>query len=284
MPNFEHVVINSIAQFNLRKRRGIESTVVPNVFDFKERIWVKDEYNSDLRETLGINENDIIFLQPSQILETKGIELAIDLINELNQTGNLQRLRDKPLYNGRKFGLSSKIILVMPNSIQDFIYQIRLEKKLQQLNIEYRFCDDYFAQYRYQSRETKNYSLWDIYVHSDMITYPSLVEGWGDQFLVAINAKIPVCLFEYDVYKQDIGPLGFETISLGSEIKEKDEFGLVHVSNDVIKDASQKVIPFLQDAKFREEAVEKNYQIGLEKLSLKALGNYIEPLLKSFSE
>jgi len=86
------------------------------------------------------------------------------------------------------------------------------------------------------------------------------------------------------VYKQDIGPLGFETISLGSEIKEKDEFGLVHVSNDVIKDASKKVILFLQDAKFRKEAVEKNYQIGLEKLSLKALGNYIEPLLKSFTE
>ncbi len=285
LPNFQHVVINSIAQFNLRKRRGIESTVVPNVFDFKEHIWSKDEYNSDLRETLGINENDLIFLQPSQILETKGIELAIDLINELNQTGNLQRLRDKPLYNGRKFGLSSKIILVMPNSIQDFIYQIRLEKKLQQLNIEYRFCDDYFAQYRYQSRKgTKNYSLWDIYVHSDIITYPSLLEGWGNQFLEAINAKIPVYLFEYDVYKQDIGPLGFETISLGSEIKEKDEFGLVHVSNDVIKEASKKVVLYLQDAQFREEAVEKNYQIGLEKLSLKALGNYIEPLLKSFTE
>jgi len=111
-----------------------------------------------------------------------------------------------------------------------------------------------------------------------------LLEGWGNQFLEAINAKIPVCLFEYDVYKQDIGPLGFETISLGSKIKEKDEFGLVHVSNDVIKEASKKMILFLQDSKFREETVEKNYKIGLEKLSLKALGNYIEPLLESFSE
>ena len=108
-----------------------------------------------------------------------------------------------------------------------------------------------------------------------------MLEGWGNVFLEAINAKIPVVLFEYEVYKQDIGPLGFETISLGSEIQTRDEQEFVCVPNEIIKEASQKVIQILQDANIRRKTVEKNYQIGLEKLSLTALERYIEPILES---
>lgn len=281
LPLLKQVVINSLAKHSLKKRRGIESTVVPNVFYFEENNWVKDDYNSDLRKALAIETNDIIFLQATRIIERKGIELMIDLISELNQTENLERLREKPLYDGRKFGSNNKIILVMPNLIEDNDYKMKLEAKTKKLSVEYRFCNTFFAHERCQDEEQlKKYSLWDSYVHSDIISYPSLLEGWGNQFLEGIKAKLPIVIFEYEVYKKDIGLLGFETISLGSEIQGKDENSLVCIPKRTIKDASQTVIEYLQNTRVRQKTVDTNYKIGLDKLSLTALGDYLGPFLK----
>jgi len=48
-PLIKHVVINSLSQQELRERKGVDSTVVPNVFDFDSPPWPIDEYNSDFR-------------------------------------------------------------------------------------------------------------------------------------------------------------------------------------------------------------------------------------------
>lgn len=52
--NVEHVVINRIAKSELQKRKGIEASVVPNVFDFASPTWSEDEYNRDFREAIGV--------------------------------------------------------------------------------------------------------------------------------------------------------------------------------------------------------------------------------------
>ncbi len=45
-----HLVIHRLAQ------------VVPNVFDFDHRSWTKDDFNADFRASLGLGENDLVFL------------------------------------------------------------------------------------------------------------------------------------------------------------------------------------------------------------------------------
>ena len=61
--NVRHAVINRIAQEELRRRRGIEATVVPNVYDFEARPWEKDAYNADLRARYG----DLVIYNPGDV-------------------------------------------------------------------------------------------------------------------------------------------------------------------------------------------------------------------------
>ncbi|MFX1537194.1 MAG: glycosyltransferase [Promethearchaeota archaeon] len=284
-PNIKHVVINSLAQKQLKKRKGLEATVIPNVFYFNKEDWEFDNFNADLRNKLGISPNDIIILQATRILKRKGIELIADLISQLNTDENLKILRERPLYDGRAFGYDNNIILVLPNLVEGFEseYKEKIENKLKNEGIKYRFCNQFFESVRIPEPD-KKYSLWDSYVHADIVSFPSLQEGWGNQFLEAIKARLPIVVFEYDVYKADIKVAGFDTISLGSEIKGYDESGLVTIPDKVLNEAAKKIIRFLQNAEYRERIVTKNYEIGLNEYSLSALARYIKPLLKKFEE
>lgn len=281
-PKIKHVVINSIAQKELKQRKGLEAAVIPNVFDFNGKSWKEDNFNSDLRNKLGIDRNDIIILQATRIVRRKGIELIIDLVTQLNQQENLKQLREKPLYDGRNFSSNNNIVLVMPNIIESFEteYKETIESKLKDNHIEYRFCNDLFKSTR-NSEPDKKYTLWDSYVHADIVSFPSLQEGWGNQFLEAIKARLPIVVFEYEVYKTDIRDAGFETISLGSKIEGYDKNGLVKISSYVLNKAAEKTIRFLQNLEYRERIVTKNHSIGLEKYSLNALKSYIKLLMEN---
>ena len=118
LPNVGHVVINRIARDELLRRKGVEATVVPNVFDFGQPAWVLDEYNSNFRGAIGLREDDLYFLQATRILDRKGVELAIDLIAELQRPANRARLEARPLYDGRRFGPQSRIVLVCAGYVE----------------------------------------------------------------------------------------------------------------------------------------------------------------------
>ncbi|MHA2389858.1 MAG: glycosyltransferase family 4 protein [Candidatus Hodarchaeales archaeon] len=282
LPNIQHIVINSIAKEVLSDKKGIKSMIVPNVFNFEEADWGRDSFNSDVRATLGISKNDILVLQATRIVDRKGIELIIDLIHMLNTKEYRKQLTSKPLYDGRPFTDEDKIVLVMPNLVEDILYMEKLERKCKKLDVNYLFCNSFFA---YQRSDVKNekkiYNLWDIYAHSDIVSYPSLQEGWGNQFLEAVKAKLPIIQFEYEVYIKDIGPLGFSTISLGSQFQDSDEYGLVTVSNERIVRAANETIEILQNFSLRKKIVNQNFEIGLKELSIKALTKYINKILSS---
>ncbi|MCK4393303.1 glycosyl transferase family 1, partial [Candidatus Bipolaricaulota bacterium] len=140
-PLITHVVINSLVQAELRKRNGVESTVVPNVFDFAGDPWSVDDYNHDFRETIGVNENDVVVLQATRIVERKGIELAVDLVKELNDPSNLAKLQQRGLYAGRRFTENDRIVLVLAGYSEDPTenYLNRLKRKAERTGIEVRF-------------------------------------------------------------------------------------------------------------------------------------------------
>jgi len=121
-------------------------------------------------------------------------------------------------------------------------------------------------------------------VHTDIISFPSQQEGWGNQFLEAVKAELPIVVFEYDVYKADIKAAGFNTISLGSKIEGYDETGLATLPSHVLNGAAMKTIRFLQDLEYRERIVTHNYKIGFEKFSFNALMQYIKPILENLKE
>ena len=51
------------------------------------------------------------------------------------------------------------------------------------------------------------FTLWDAYVHADFVTYPSLIEGFGNALLETLYFRLPALVNRYPVYAADIAPL-----------------------------------------------------------------------------
>jgi glycosyltransferase involved in cell wall biosynthesis len=284
-PLAKHVVINSLGQRQLMDRKGIPSTVIPNVFDFDAPPWVPDDYNRDLRERIGLKENDLFILQATRIVTRKGIELALDFVHALNNTKRRERLKSHRLFDGREFTDESRIVFVLAGYALDDVtgrYANILAHKAESLGVEAIFIEDMVSETRTSRYGKKIYSLWDTYVFADFITYPSLWEGWGNQLLEAIRAKLPIMLFEYPVYQADIKPKGLRAVSVGSEITGRDDHGLVTIAPETIESAADQAVELLINPQLRTETVEHNFNIGKKYFSMDALHSYLEQLMQSF--
>ncbi len=53
------------------------------------------------------------------------------------------------------------------------------------------------------------YTIWDLYMHADLVTYPSLSEGFGNAFMEAVYFKRSVLINRYAIFGRDIEPKGF---------------------------------------------------------------------------
>ncbi len=280
-PLARHTVINSLGQRQLWERLGIESTIVPNVFDFQGAGWEPDEYNSDFRARIGLRENDIFILQATRIVSRKGIELAVDFVRALDAPARRAILQERGLYDGRAFDAESRIVLVLAGYAQDdqIGYTPRLKRKIEQAGIDALFIEDLVAGQRQTRAGEKIYSLWDTYVYADFVTYPSLWEGWGNQLLEALRAKLPILLYEYPVYLSDIQESGLDVVSLGSEVTGYDEWGLAQVAPATIAAAVDEAVELLTSGERYRQVVEHNFAVGQKCYSLEALRGYLEPLM-----
>jgi len=278
----KHAVINSLAQRELMRRKGINSTVVPNIFDFDAPAWKKDEYNADFRTRIGLKENDILILQATRIVPRKGIELAIDFVQALGMPERRNQLQIQGRYDGLPFDEESRIVLVLAGYARDDLsgaYLPNLKKKAKRAGVDMIHIEDLVHHERQNQNGEKTYSLWDTYVFADFVTYPSLWEGWGNQFLEALRAKLPVMLFEYPVYNADIGTKGFQVVSLGADVAGYDQSGLARVQADVIERAADEAIELLTNAETRQKAVERNFQLGQKYYSMDALRDILGKLM-----
>ncbi len=281
-PLIQHVVINSLAQRELFERKGIEASVVPNVFDFDGADWQIDDYNRDFRARIGLGANDVLILQATRIVQRKGIELAVDFVEALDSPERRARLKQRGLYDGRPFDDDSRIVLVLAGYTEDATgrYLNLLRGKVERAGIDALFIGDLVGGRRQTRGGEKIYSLWDTYVFADFVTYPSLWEGWGNQFLEALRARLPLMLFEYPVYRADVRDKGFRVVSLGGEIRGRDGLGLVQVEPEVIEAAADRAVELLTDARLRRETVEHNFQVARQHYSLEALRGYLTRLME----
>src|SRR5690606_18954188 len=278
LENVNHVVINKIAKGELEKRRGIASTVVPNVFDFDADTWQVDEYNKDMRESLGLQEDDIVILQATRITERKAIELGIDVVSVIQM--QLKEMIGKSLYNGKTISPETNVVYVLaglPESSPRYLEL--LKKKAEDLGVEIRFVNERVDHSRHLENLQKIYSLWDAYVIADLITYPSILEGWGNQLLEGVFAKKPVVIYEYPVYQTDIADRGFTFTSLGGSHTVSQD-GLVEVSTDLVEQAGIEAAKVLTDTMLYQTITEHNFKLGKKYYSYNSLQHYLSDVLK----
>jgi glycosyltransferase involved in cell wall biosynthesis len=234
MPRVEHAVINSMAQKELARRCSLSSVIIPNVLDFETPPPGLDDYNRDLRHEIGLSPEDWFILQPTRVVQRKGIEHAIELV---------RRLRDP----------RAKLVISHPAGDEGSAYMAMLKDRIADAGIDVRFIADRVGEARGVNAEgRKVYTLLDLYPHADLVTYPSHYEGFGNAFLEAIYFGKPVVVNTYAVYARDIDPLGFKTIEINQL-----------VTREVVEQAQA----VLCDQGLRAGWAQTNYALGIKYFS-----------------
>lgn len=246
LPSLQHVTINSKAEQDLAMRKGVSSVLVPNVLDFENPPPPVDTYARDLREQIGIASEDILILQPTRVIPRKGIERAIELVAEL----------DDP---------RCKLVITHEAGDEGPEYERMLRRVAKRARVDLRFVSTRVSDERETGPDGKKlYSLWDVYRHADLVTFPSLYEGFGNALLEAFYCRKPVVVNRYAVFIADIEPKGFKVIPM---------------SGYLTAESLAQVRRVIDDADYRKEMVDHNYELGKVYYSYKVLRRKLRTLV-----
>jgi len=253
------IFLNSIAKEELSKRKGLKADIVDNYFDFDSATSKKAD---KLKEELNVEEDELIVLHATRIVKRKAIEFALNFCAYLNK--EIESGKIKPF---------KKIRMIFPGLIEDLPYYKKLLKLINTLSLNVEFQSGLCGTYG-----KRPYTLWDFYEISDLVTYTSILEGWGNQFIEALAFKKLLVLYEYPVFERDIKRYNFEYISLGNSYNLKNGFLSLEPAN--YQQAVQKTIAILSDKKEYNRVVAKNYEIAYKNFSIQALSKKLKDMFQ----
>lgn len=202
LPSIRHVVLNSVQARQLALHNGAAAMVVPNVMDFDNPPPGLDEYALSARQDLGVQPGEHFILQPTRIVQRKGIEHAIELT--------------------RRLGLPARLVISHAGGDERTKYEKRVREFAALLGVPVNFESTIVGVVRGTTTDgRKIYTLGDVYPQADLVTYPSSIEGFGNAFLEAIYYRRPIVVNDYSIYKTDIKPKGFEVIEFDGYITDQ---------------------------------------------------------------
>jgi len=242
LPNIEHVVINSAAQEELALRTGVSSMIVPNVLDFENPPRCDSADTAAFRRDIGLEETDVLILQPTRIVQRKGIEHAIELVHELAA----------PRF---------KLVISHEAGDEGFEYADWLKEHARERGVDLRLVGTR------SSASPHLPSLWELYAHADFITYPSLYEGFGNAFLEAVFYRKPLLVNRYAIFIRDIEPMGFDLIVMDGYLNKK---------------TVAEVKEVLASPERREKMTAHNYSVAARHYSYAMLRRQLEHLMAGF--
>ncbi len=255
LPSVRHVVINSIAAEQLALRTGVNSVLIPNVMDFDPLPPEQDgdiledlQVNADLRSVLEMEPDEFLLLQPTRVVPRKGIERSIELIRRLERPCTL--------------------FISHASGDEGTAYEEYLRHYADVMEVRVLFAADIPANRRVRSSDGQRIyarmDLGDIYRQADLVTYPSIIEGFGNAFLEAVYYRRPIVVNRYDVFRVDIEPKGFKVVAFDGFIQE---------------DTVRRVTSLLEDAAVQAEIVDHNYRLGKRYYSYHTLERHLTALL-----
>ena len=245
LPSIRHVVINSSGAHQLSLRRGISSLLIPNVMDFDNPPEPPDGYIRDLRPDLGVEPGELFILQPTRVVQRKGIEHAIELIKRL--------------------GLDARLIISHCTGDEGDEYEQHVRDFAKMLEVPTSFVSELIQTERGQTADGRRiYTLADAYQAADLVTYPSAIEGFGNAFLEAIYFRRPIVVNNYTIFSIDIKPKGFQVIEFDGYITHK----TVENTREILENSGKK-----------QAMVEHNYQLAKRYYSCSVLRRYLRTLM-----
>jgi glycosyltransferase involved in cell wall biosynthesis len=245
LPSIRHVVINSLQAQQIASRYGVTSRVIPNVMDFDSPPPTSDPYADSVRADFGIEQGEYFILQPTRVIQRKGIEHAVELV--------------------RRLELPAKLVISHAAGDEGTDYEQRVRQYAHLLDVAVRFEADQVQDQRGMTQEGKKiYTLGDVYPHADLITYPSSNEGFGNAFLEAVYYRRPILVNNYSIYEVDIKPKGFRVVSF-------DGF----ISTNTLEMVRQ----VLQNPAQTNEWAEENYRLAQRYFSFGVLERRLQSIL-----
>lgn len=245
LPNIRHVVINSSADNQLSLRTGISATVIPNVMDFESPPAPPDDYSASVKADLGVGDDELLILQPTRVVPRKRIGLAIDLVHRL----------------GRK----ARLVVSHASGDEGYEYERDVRGYAASLGVDALFVSDIIADARGTTADgRKVYALGDVYPHADLVTYPSVFEGFGNAFLEAVYYRKPLVVNNYSIYALDIKPKGFRAVELNGYVNDE---------------AVQGVCTLMDNPSLLREMVDMNYALATRCFSYSVLTRKLDGLV-----
>src|SRR5215207_5668361 len=210
--NVAHVLINPIAAQALYERRGIQGTVVPDGFDFDREVVAIDEevFRSRLETLSGdkstITREDLVVAMPARVAINKAIELAIQVVAGLET--RRAELEDVPGGLGagqRNLTARGKIVLLLPQGEdleENLDYFNRLIAYAQHLGVTLAYGGKIVVPDRkFTAGDPDHFPFYSTYQAVDLVCYPPEHEGFGNQAIETIWARLPLAVLEYPVFK-----------------------------------------------------------------------------------
>jgi len=281
LPNLRHWTINTRNKMALAEK-GIQAEVIHDTMDFDYTLKPTERarIRARLRAKYGIEANDVVLFVGARIVPNKQTELAGHLTAVLQSVQ--QEMIGKRLYHGEVFSNKSRVVLVLAGRPERaFIdYQRKLFELFDRLDIVWVYTGDDVRPNR--SKDEGLYSLYpDWYAIADFVLYTTGWEGFGNQLLEAFAAELPVVVFEYPVFKEDIAPKGVEVVSLGDTLlSESDSRDLVQISPEVLNRAAHQIMALLTNPEQWRHVASKNTKVGKNHFSYDVLRAHLNDAIE----
>ena len=278
LPNLRHWTINSRNKRAL-KERGVEAKVIHDTMDFDQQLDSVEQarIRALLRREYGIKPNDIVLFVGARIVPNKQMEIAGHLTAVLQSL--CQDVVGRNLYHGEVFSEESRVVFVLAGRPEHAFadYQRRLFELFDALKIAWVYIGNEVRPLRLE--EAGFYALYpDMYTMADFVLYPTGWEGFGNQLLEAFAAGLPVVVFEYPVFKEDVGPKGVHVVSLG-DVAEEDSAGLFHIPDEILARASGEIMSILTTSDKYRAITKDNIEVGRRNFSFDVLRAHLHDAL-----
>jgi glycosyltransferase involved in cell wall biosynthesis len=204
-----------------------------------------DDYASDVRADLGVQPGETLLLQPTRVIQRKGIEHAIEF--------------------ARRLGRPTRLVVSHAAGDEGLEYEARVREFADLLGVDVRFESALVAERRGTTADGRRiYRLGDVYPAADMVTYPSSFEGFGNAFLEAVYYRRPILVNNYSTYEVDIKPKGFRVVWFDGFISEATLAHARHVLDHPVEAAAW---------------ADSNYELARRHFSFAVLRRRLEVLL-----
>lgn len=249
-PRVFHVCINTQQRSELLRRLGVSARIIPNTVELHDVPVPPPE----LRAELGLDPGELMILQPTRVVPRKGIEHALELVRRL----------DRP----------ARLVITGAEGDEGHAYGRHVDALGQLLGVDVVWAADRFAEHRGRRADgVAVYALDDAFAAADLVTYPSMVEGFGRAFLAAVRNRCLIVVNRYPVYDLDLRPLGFKVVEMDGFVTE----GTVAQASAVLDEPATRV----RWAEHNLALIRRHFSMDVLRRKLRRALAVIEPAIRA---